>query len=315
MYEKLLKEEKDKQNQQNSQDNKKQQDSQNNQENQKDDKNQQNDKGQSEKDDVGHDTHGMWENAIEDRKKEKSEEEKTEFSELEGKGVLERIKKERKKQFKEFNKKLINESAQEVKDEKEKIGQGKKISDIGVAVPLIDWRRRLRQATKYKEEYTMRNSRLKNGLFTYRVEQIPIPETEILLDVSGSVSEILLRNFLRECKNILSESQVKVGCFNTQFYGFTKLRSTKDIDNMTFPIGGGTDFNVAVEAFSRNIPNKIIFTDGLAPMPKKTERNVIWVVYGKEKFYPKGGEVINIIGEQLKKLCELHVETKEVMSK
>ena len=78
-----------------------------------------------------------------------------------------------------------------------------------------------------------------------------MPETEILLDTSGSVSEVLLKNFLRECKNILDTSKVKVGCFNTEFHGFTELKSSEDIDNMSFQIGGGTDFNVAVGAFSR----------------------------------------------------------------
>lgn len=100
-------------------------------------------------------------------------------------------------------------------------------------------------------------------------------ETEILLETSGSVSEVLLKKFLRECKNILENSKVKVGCFNTEFHGFTELKKPEDIDNMRFPIGGETDFDVAVEAFSRKATNKIIFTDGYAEMPKKTVKNVI----------------------------------------
>lgn len=54
---------------------------------------------------------------------------------------------------------------------------------------------------------------MRDGYFRHRLEQIPIPESEIVLDVSDSVSETLLRNFLRECKNILDNSRVKVRMF------------------------------------------------------------------------------------------------------
>lgn len=156
---------------------------------------------------------------------------------------------------------------------------------------------------------------MRNGYFRHRVEQLPMPEAEILLDTSGSVSEVLLKNFLRECKNILDNSKVKVGCFNTEFHGFTELRKPEDIDNMSFPIGGGTDFNAAVGAFSRKAPNKIIFTDGEADMPRETVRNVIWVVFGDEKINPKGGKVINITGEQLRRLYQSFIQDKDDRSR
>ncbi len=37
-------------------------------------------------------------------------------------------------------------------------------------------------------------------------------------------------------------------------------------------------------------------------MPDKAIRNLIWVVFGNHKIQPEGGKVINITGEQLKKL-------------
>ena len=46
--------------------------------------------------------------------------------------------------------------------------QGKKLSDIGIATPLIDWRKLLRQAVKYDEEWTRKNAR-------HKVAEIPIP--------------------------------------------------------------------------------------------------------------------------------------------
>ena len=368
MYNKLLEEKKKQQEQQGSQGNQEQQSSQGNQEQQGSQGNQEQQSSQGnqeqqgsqgsqeqqssqggqgqqnsqeqteEKADVGHDTHSLWDKAIEERKKEQQEQQEqanqkakkegkttakdkekqddieqkeqqtNEFVEKGEKETFKQNKIERRKQLQELSKKLAEQSSHEAGTGIQR--QGKKLSDIGIATPLIDWRKLLRQAVKYDEEWTRKNARMRNGYFRHRVEEIPIPETEILLDTSGSVSETLLRNFLRECKNILANSKVKVGCFNTEFHGFTELRRVEDIDNMSFPIGGGTDFNAAVEAFSRRVPNKIIFTDGEAPMPEKAVRNVIWVVFGNQQINPKGGKVININGEQLRKLYRYMQEDK-----
>lgn len=194
-----------------------------------------------------------------DGKEKNDASDKSKFAKQGEKETFKQIEKERKKRLQELNKELANKSSHKAGDGIQE--NGKKLSDIGIAMPLIDWRKLLKQAVKYDEEWTRKNARMRNGYFRHRIEQVPMPETEILLDVSGSVSEVLLKNFLRECKNIFDSSKVKIGCFNTRFHGFTELRRQDDIDNMKFPIGRGTDFDVAVEAFSRRVPNKIIFTD------------------------------------------------------
>lgn len=336
MYDKLL-EEKKEQEQQNGQNSQGEQDGQEQQQNgqsgEQDSQEQQNGQGQQNSQnqqgrDVGHDTHSLWDKAIEERKKEQQQDdgkkeqegkeekesgEKSKFVEQGEKETFKQIKIERKKQLQELSKELAEKSSQQAGNGIQR--EGKKLSDIGIATPLIDWRKLLRQAIKYDEEYTRKNARMRDGYFRHKIEQIPILETEIVLDTSGSVSETLLKNFLRECKNILANSKVKIGCFNTEFHGFTELKRIEDIDNMSFPIGGGTDFDVAVNAFSRRVPNKIIFTDGEASMPSKMVRNVIWVVYGDEKIKPKGGKVINITGEQLRKLYQSYVQNKEDISR
>ena len=340
MYNKLLEKEKNKQEQQSGQGNQGQQNSQDNQEQQNLQGNQQEQNSQSQQEEttgIVHDTHSLWDKAIEDRKKEqqkeaekkeqeqrqtkkrekaegkeqekKETEEKSKFVEQGEKETFKQNKIERRKQLQELSRELANKSSHEAGDGIQR--EGKSLSDIGIATPLIDWRKLLKQAIRYDEEYTRKNARMRNGYFRHRIEQIPMPEAEILLDTSGSVSEVLLKNFLRECKNILDNSKVKVGCFNTEFHGFTELKNPEDIDNMRFPIGGGTDFNAAVGAFSRKAPNKIIFTDGKANMPKETVRNVIWVVFGDKKINPKGGKVINITGEQLRKLYKPFIQDKD----
>ena len=75
--------------------------------------------------------------------------------------------------------------------------------------------------------------------------------------------------------------------------------------------GGGTNFVVAVGAFSRRVENKIIFTDGKDSMPDMP-LDAIWIVFGGEKINPKGGKVIHIDNEQLERLYNYQMtnETK-----
>ena len=205
---------------------------------------------------------------------------------------------DRIKQLEELRKSLASQSHCSGKGSN---GDERKVTDIGVSKPLIDWRYLLKEAVRYDVDWSYRNASIEDGVVTPYLEQMPKPETEILLDTSGSVSETLLRNFLRECKNILKESKVKVGCFDDEFYGFTEIRNQNDIDNMPFLGGGGTNFDVAVNVFTGRVENKIIFTDGESSMPDRSI-DAIWIVFGGKKINPKGGKVINITDEQLKRL-------------
>lgn len=172
------------------------------------------------------------------------------------------------------------------------------VEEIGSSAPLIDWRLILQDTINYDLDWSYRNAVLEDGVVVPVLEEMPVPETEIVLDTSWSVDEDLLRSFLRECKNILSFSKLKAGCFDTVFYGFQDIRTEEDIDHMVFQGGGGTDFNAAAEAFTLRVDNRIIFTDGQAPVPDQF-LNAIWVVYGDEEIEPNGGAVIYIKPEQL----------------
>ena len=175
------------------------------------------------------------------------------------------------------------------------------VDDIGAAPPILDWRLLLRDTINYGVDWSFTHATLEDGIVRPALGERPMPETEIVLDTSWSVDEDLLRNFLRECKNILQLSKLKAGCFDTVFYGFHEIRTEADIENMPFEGGGGTDFDVATGAFTLRVDNRIIFTDGEAPMPEQP-LNVIWMVYGGEKIDPPGGTVIHITDEQLKQL-------------
>lgn len=237
------------------------------------------------------------ENQNKEQEKKKNEEIKK-LTELGEKETFKQNKIARKKQLEELRKALASRSHGHGNTTN---SERRNITDIGTSEPLIDWRRLLKEAVKYDVDWSYQNAGIEDGVVTAYLEEMPRPETEIVLDTSGSIDETLLRNFLRECKNILQTSKVKVGCFDTKFYGFTEIKDVSDIDNLEFYGGGGTNFDAAVNAFTRRVENKIIFTDGDADMPS-TPIDAIWIVFGRIEINPPGGKVIYIDTEQLDRL-------------
>lgn len=215
------------------------------------------------------------------------------------KKAFDKNKEIKQKQLDDLKKEILNKVSQ-AGNQTDSINRT--VDNIGSSKPIIDWRYALREAIKYDVDWSYKNATIEDGIVTPHLEEQPLPETEIVLDTSGSINEDLLRGFLRETKNILKHSKLKVGCFDTQFYGFHDIRTKTDIENMEFIGGGGTDFNAAVNAFSRRVENKIIFTDGYGDVPEKPV-NAIWIVFGNTEFKPKVGRVIHISPDDLFKLC------------
>lgn len=231
---------------------------------------------------AGNDSHEMWENTdIKENGKTDTSEKEDDISE---KDAFKKNRELKKKQLEDLKRSLIKDTV---------TSNEFNMSNVGSASSLIDWRYILKETINYDVDWSYKNATIENGVITANLEDKALPVTEILLDTSGSINEDLLRTFLRECKNILKHSKVLVGCFDTIFYGFKELRTEQDIDNMRFVGGGGTNFDVAVNAFSRRSENKIIFTDGEARMPI-TPVNAVWIVLGNRKINPKGGKVIYI---------------------
>ena len=133
---------------------------------------------------------------------------------------------------------------------------------------------------------------IRDGVLGHEFRAYPVAHAEILLDTSASVDAELLRAFVRGVKGLLRQDAVlRVGCFDTRFYGYQEVRSEQDIQNLELSGAGGTDFHAAIHAFTGDAENRIIFTDGFAEMPEE-RCDAIWVVYGNTTIHPKGGRVI-----------------------
>lgn len=136
--------------------------------------------------------------------------------------------------------------------------------------------------------------RIRDGILIDQFKPYPVPHAEILLDTSASIDEDLLRAFVRGVRDLLREDAViKVGCFDTEFYGFQEINSEKDIENLQIIGAGGTNFETAVKAFTGDAETKIIFTDGYADMPT-TRCDALWLIYSDMPADPPGGRVLYV---------------------
>lgn len=148
-------------------------------------------------------------------------------------------------------------------------------------------------------------STIRDGMLRYDFRPYPVARAEILLDTSASVDSELLRWFVRAVKSLLQQDAVvRVGCFDTRFYGFQDVTGEEDIEKLALQGSGGTDFNVAVAAFTGDAENQIIFTDGYAEMPEQN-CDAVWVVYGNMTIHPKGGRVIYVKASEEKEKYEI----------
>lgn len=259
--------------------------------------NQAKDKGKGQGDD-----HSLWE--------EVSEQVNTDFDE---RGEFEDNRKEKREKFK----------ARREKTEKDIRSTDKgtiKLGDIGKSKEEIDWKLLLRrEVEKIETIWSQRRSIAENN-YAYRLEENDIEdeaETEIMIDISGSVDLELVKAFLRQIKPLLKQSKLRIGCFNEKFWGLVDIKNVRDIDNFAIPQGARGHFartenwDLAVRSFTRKKEiNKIVFTDGYpcpGTMPKEDlkRENVIWLVYGNKKFNPCCGKVINITEKQLERLHQI----------
>ena len=165
------------------------------------------------------------------------------------------------------------------------------IDDPGLAV-LVNGLAELLEPSMQLDFDWFPGNTIRDGVLGHEFRPYPVAHAEILLDTSASVDADLLRAFVRGVKGLLRQDAViRVGCFDTRFYGFQEVRRDRDIDRLQLSGAGGTDFHAAIAAFTGDAENRIIFTDGLAEMPEQ-RCDVIWVVYGDHVIHPVGGRVL-----------------------
>ncbi|HBC84344.1 MAG TPA: hypothetical protein DCZ30_02575 [Clostridiales bacterium] len=290
--------------------------------------NQNSDEGKSQGDD-----HSLWEEAFkeqqnsqkkgqrqdknsqkqEDGQEQEQTEEEQPSMDFDERGEFEDNRKEKREKFKSRREKTEKDIRSTDKGTIE-------LGNIGKSKEEIDWKLLIRKEIEKSETIWSQRRSIAENNYAYRLEENEIEddaETEVMIDVSGSVDLELVKSFLRQLKPLLKQSKLRVGCFNEKFWGLVDIKNVKDIDKFTIPreargdSAWTEDWDLAVRSFTKKREiNKIVFTDGYpcpGTMPKEDlkRENVIWLVYGNEDFEPCCGKVINITEKQLEQLHQI----------
>ena len=254
---------------------------------------------------VGHDDHGMWDDNIPNNNQEV---EQRTVEEVNEKDVFKKNRKQVDKKAK-----AIMEQLQKPTNNGHSEPKLEDIGNVGSAKsPLINWKKILRKELEMDNEKWGYKFADKGNGYAPRLEDVEYEETaqtDIILDTSGSVSKDLLKAFLRQMKSILPHSKIRVATFASEFNeDWQVIKSEKDIDNLKLYVGGGTNYNAASKAFTKDPKvNKICFTDGddngdALIMDKR--KDIIWISFGNPYFKPDRGRVIFVNPCELNKFMK-----------
>ena len=271
--------------------------------------------GKLEYDQNSADDHSMWEqfnkgNEQEGEQKKGTDKEQKQNKQnkpVSEKSEFDKNREERKQKAREFVKNQQTALQGGLSEQSESYTN--RIDSIGESEPLVDWRALLRREFEKTQTIWSQRRAIEENNYAYRLEEYDLDdgvETEVMLDVSGSVSSTMLKSFLRQLKPLIKEGKLKVGFFADEASEkFVEIKTALDIDNLYIEHPGwGTNMDKAVKAFSkRKDVNKIVFTDGCpGKMPDESTKdiNVIWLVYENRDFHPCCGRVIDIYPDQEK---------------
>jgi len=174
------------------------------------------------------------------------------------------------------------------------VGSIEESEPLGKSGPLVSWQSLLSTSIKCPNNSGVLFREIEpDGILRKEFKNNPnYAECEIIIDSSGSMNLNKIKSFLRECKNILSTSQIKVGFCDTVFYGWHEIRTEDDIDNLQIIGRGGTDFQVMANSFTPSVDNKLVLTDGEDVFP--TDRpDILWVVISYCLSYVKQNQQSN----------------------
>jgi predicted metal-dependent peptidase len=208
-----------------------------------------------------------------------------------------------KKQIKDDIKEAMVAAAQAAGAGKIPLGVQRLIKDF--TEPKMDWRQMLRMNIQsiLKSNYSFSRPNRKSqhcGAILPGLMNEETIDVSVAIDMSGSISDSMAKDFLSEVKGIMDEYQdfkLDLWCFDTQVYNYAKFTGDSADEIMTYECigGGGTDFDVNYE-FMKNEgiePKRfIMFTDGY-PCGSWGDENYcesLFIVHGNDSIISPFGQ-------------------------
>ena len=180
---------------------------------------------------------------------------------------------EEKKQIRDEIKEAMVAAAQSAGAGRVPAGVQRMIKDF--TEPKMDWRQLLRMNIQsiLKSNYSFSRPNRKSqhsGAILPGMTNDETIDVSIAIDLSGSISDTMAKDFLSEVKGIMDEYvdfKLDLWCFDTEVYNYVQFTGDTADEIMSYECkgGGGTDFDVNYD-FMKNQgiePKKfIMFTDG-----------------------------------------------------
>ena len=208
-----------------------------------------------------------------------------------------------KKQIKDEIKEAMVAAAQSAGAGRVPEGVRRLISDF--TEPQMDWRQLLRMNIQsiLKSNFSFsrpnRKSQQCGAILPGMMNEETI-DVSVAIDMSGSISDKMAKDFLSEVKGIMDEYQdfkLDLWCFDTRVYNYAKFTGDSADEIMDYQVkgGGGTDFDVNFEFMKeQGIEPKrfIMFTDGY-PCGSWGDENYcesLFVIHGTESIVSPFGQ-------------------------
>ena len=208
-----------------------------------------------------------------------------------------------KKQIKDEIKEAMVAAAQSAGAGKVPEGVRRLISEF--TEPQMDWRQLLRMNIQsiLKSNFSFsrpnRKSQQCGAILPGMMNEETI-DVSVAIDMSGSISDKMAKDFLSEVKGIMDEYQdfkLDLWCFDTRVYNYAKFTGDSADEIMEYQVkgGGGTDFDVNFEFMKeQGIEPKrfIMFTDGY-PCGSWGDENYcesLFVIHGTESIVSPFGQ-------------------------
>lgn len=190
-----------------------------------------------------------------------------------GKGNRPVLTAEEKKQIRDEIKEAMIAAAQSAGAGKVPAGIQRMIKDL--TEPKMDWRELLRMNIQsiLKSDFSFARPNRKSqhcGAILPGMVNDQTVDVSVAIDMSGSISDNMARDFISEVKGIMDEYKdfkLDIWCFDTQVYNYAQFSSDNADEIMAYECkgGGGTDFDANYQFMKDNDiqPKKfIMFTDG-----------------------------------------------------
>ena len=221
----------------------------------------------------------------------------------EGKGKRPRLTAEEKKQIRDEIKEAMVAAAQAAGAGKIPAGVARMIKDF--TEPKMDWRQLLRMNIQsiLKSNFSFSRPNRKSqhcGAILPGMMNEETIDVSVAIDMSGSISDTMAKEFLSEVKGIMDEYQdfkLDLWCFDTGVYNYAKFTGDNADEIMSYQVkgGGGTDFDANWDFMKHEgiEPKRfIMFTDGY-PCGSWGDENyceTLFVIHGNESIVSPFGQ-------------------------